>query len=172
VGFRGQSRTRIARRLSAAYATGLLSEDTYLGRLDELLSSAVVDEARIDGDLTLRKPERRHPLRDALRPIGRTCEWLADLIDGTEREPPALLGLDWSGATTELTLGRQPQNDVVLLDPAVSRRHAQLRYRDGRWIIKDLDSRNGSFVNGVRVGRSELRPGDVLTVGDRRLLVD
>jgi len=38
--------------------------------------------------------------------------------------------------------------------------------------LTDLESKNGSFVNGVRVGRSELRPGDVLMVGDRHLLVD
>jgi pSer/pThr/pTyr-binding forkhead associated (FHA) protein len=61
---------------------------------------------------------------------------------------------------------------VTLADPGVSRRHAHLRFRDGRWILQDLESTNGTTVNGVRVGRCELRPGDVIGVGDTRLLVD
>ena len=169
--FGGHSRGRIARRLNAAYARGLLSEDTYLGRLDELLRCEVVDRNRLAGDLNLRRPELSALQRTGeaiTAPFARLCEWLR----GTDAEPPTLLALDWSGATSELTLGRHARNDIVLLDPAVSRRHARLRYRDGRWIIMDLESKNGSFVNDVRVGRSELRPGDVLMVGDRRLLVD
>jgi hypothetical protein len=157
--------------LNTAYAHGLLSEDTYIGRLDELLRADVVDQNRIAGDLNLRRSEPSALQRtgEAITvPFARLGEWLR----GGEPGPPTLLALDWSGATTELTLGRHTRNDIVLLDPAVSRSHAELRYRDGRWIIRDLESKNGSFVNGVRVGRSELRPGDVLMVGDGRLLVD
>ena len=171
VAFAGQSRTRIARRLSAAYGSGLLSEDTYVGRLDELLSASVVDPARLEGDLNLRSAGPNWFQR-AGETLTAGFPRLRDWLGGDNAQPPALLALDWSGATSELTIGRHARNDVILLDAAVSRRHAQLRYRDGRWIIKDLASKNGSFINGVRVGRSELRPGDVLKFGDKLLLVD
>ena len=60
----------------------------------------------------------------------------------------------------------------MLGDLSVSRRHALLRFRDGRWILQDLESTNGTRVNGEPVGRCQLRPGDALQVGDVRLLVD
>ncbi len=85
---------------------------------------------------------------------------------------PTLLVLDWSGAEDELLIGRDEGCDVVLSDLCVSRRHARLRFRDGRWILQDLDSTNGTLVNGVRVGRCQLRAGDVLAVGDEQLAID
>jgi len=48
----------------------------------------------------------------------------------------------------------------------ISRRHAALSYRDGILSVRDLESRNGTWVNGQRVESSQLRPGDVLRVGD------
>jgi pSer/pThr/pTyr-binding forkhead associated (FHA) protein len=86
--------------------------------------------------------------------------------------PATLLALDWSGADSELLVGRHHSCDVRLTGASVSRRHAQLRFRDGHWILQDLDSMNGTRVNGVRVGRCELRPGDAVEVGELRLLVD
>ena len=62
--------------------------------------------------------------------------------------------------------------DVVLDDLSVSRRHARLVFRDGHWVIQDLESTNGTRVNGVRVGRCELHPGDHVDVGDERLRID
>jgi DNA-binding CsgD family transcriptional regulator len=71
-----------------------------------------------------------------------------------------------------LTLGADPANDLALpADPTVSRLHAVLeRYGTG-WCVRDLDSRNGTFVNGQRVWRERpLRPGDELRVGASRLV--
>ena len=45
-------------------------------------------------------------------------------------------------------------------------------FRDGRWILQDLASTNGTTVNGLRVGRCELRPGDRVQLGNHQLLVD
>jgi len=50
-----------------------------------------------------------------------------------------------------MTLGRDASNDVVLVDPAVSRLHAVLERSDDRWVVRDLGSRNGTYVNGVRI---------------------
>ncbi len=63
------------------------------------------------------------------------------------------------------TLGRRLDCDIVLSDPTVSRRHAQLRWRFGRYVLYDLGSSTGSFVNGHPVSEAVLQPGDVLTLG-------
>jgi predicted component of type VI protein secretion system len=85
---------------------------------------------------------------------------------------PRLLALDWGGGQEELLLGRQLSCDVVLGELTVSRRHARLVFRDGHWVIQDLGSTNGTRVNGVRVGRCELHPGDHIDLGDERLRID
>ncbi|MCI0399387.1 MAG: FHA domain-containing protein [Chloroflexi bacterium] len=62
------------------------------------------------------------------------------------------------------TIGRQTDNDIVLDAPAVSRHHAQIRWRYGRFVIYDLGSRGGTMVNDQLVTESVLRPGDVITL--------
>src|SRR5437016_11351744 len=66
-----------------------------------------------------------------------------------------------------LVMGRKhPENDVTLEnDEMVSRRHCRLQLRDGRTVVKDLDSRNGTFVNGASVLEHDLEGGDRLKVG-------
>jgi hypothetical protein len=61
-----------------------------------------------------------------------------------------------------LTLGRRSDNDIVLPAPGVSRRHAQLRWRFGRFVIYDLGSRAGTLVNGEPVNECVLQAGDVI----------
>jgi len=64
------------------------------------------------------------------------------------------------------TLGRSRQCDVVLSDPNVSRRHAEIRPRGGSWVLTDLGSTNGSRVNGREIERPEvLKPGDEVELG-------
>jgi two-component system, NtrC family, response regulator len=70
-----------------------------------------------------------------------------------------------------LTLGSGDDCDVCLFDPCVSRRHCEIAAADGRVVVRDLGSTNGTWVNGVRVPHAELRPGAVLTLGDTRLRV-
>lgn len=63
-------------------------------------------------------------------------------------------------------IGRRPCCDIMLNDSAVSRRHARLDRQDGRYSITDLDSTNGTSVNGARItGKVLLSPGDVITLG-------
>ena len=67
----------------------------------------------------------------------------------------------------EATLGRDPANAVPVVDPSVSRKHCLLRRDpDGRFQIKDLDSRNGTLVNGLAVKEQWLRHGDEIATGD------
>jgi hypothetical protein len=64
------------------------------------------------------------------------------------------------------TLGRGRQCDIVLTDPNVSRKHAEIRPRGGSWVLTDLDSTNGSQLNGRRIDSPEvLRSGDEIELG-------
>ncbi|WP_426175079.1 FHA domain-containing protein [Massilia sp. TWR1-2-2] len=69
----------------------------------------------------------------------------------------------------QTTIGRHPQNDVVIGHQAVSSRHAAVTSIDGMATIEDLDSSNGTFVNGLRIGRKVLSDGDRVTIGDVRI---
>jgi hypothetical protein len=69
-----------------------------------------------------------------------------------------------------LAIGRDPQNDVVLDDRRVSRRHAEIRLRLGRYTLYDLQSTNGTYVNGRRVAEMVLSDGDRLSIGGVELL--
>lgn len=66
-------------------------------------------------------------------------------------------------------IGRGDENDVVLADPSVSRAHARLDASEAGAVVRDLDSTNGTFVNGRRVVTAELRDGDELTFGNTRM---
>ncbi len=66
----------------------------------------------------------------------------------------------------EATVGRDPANVVAVIDPSVSRKHCLLRREDGRFQIKDLESRNGTVVNGLPVKEQWLRHGDEIATGD------
>jgi uncharacterized protein (TIGR02145 family) len=65
-----------------------------------------------------------------------------------------------------ITIGRSSQNEVVLLDPNVSRHHCQIiLHDDGHYSIADFGSTNGTFVNGRRIqGETVLNPGDVVSI--------
>lgn len=64
-----------------------------------------------------------------------------------------------------LRIGRSPENDLQVADGLVSRRHAEIRQEGGQWVAYDLDSMNGTFVNGERISKQVLRPGDTIMVG-------
>lgn len=75
-------------------------------------------------------------------------------------------------AADAVTVGRLPDNTVVIDNPAVSARHARILRDGARFIVEDLDSRNGTFVNDARVTRYTLQHGDVVMVGKHRLVFD
>jgi hypothetical protein len=163
----GTSQKRLARVLNTAYANGLLSQDTFVRRTDQLLGGGVIDPVRLVGDLNFRP--RRAPVAAALAGLLERAVH-AFKPEGTPVYP--LLALDWSGAQSEMLIGRHRGCDLVLSDLSVSRRHVRLVFRDGRWILQDLESTNGTIVNGRHVGRSELRPGDHVALGEAQLTID
>ena len=153
--------------MNAAYANGLLSEETFTYRLDQLLSQRLIDPRRLIGDLSFRRAGgwRSRAAATLRRSLGGAREASAS---GEE----VLLALDWTGATGQLLVGRHHACDIVLDEPTVSRRHAFLVFRDGSWVLQDLESTNGTIVNGTLVGRCVLRPGDQLLLGNAELRID
>jgi hypothetical protein len=73
---------------------------------------------------------------------------------------------------TMATIGRLADNTIVIDSPAVSSHHASVILDGGLLAVEDLQSTNGTFVNGVRVSRKILKHGDVLQVGQHRLVLD
>jgi hypothetical protein len=67
-------------------------------------------------------------------------------------------------------LGRRADNDIVIDSPAVSRQHAQLRWRYGRFVLYDLGSRAGTTVNGAAIIEAALQPGDLIGLSDVTLI--
>jgi FHA domain/zinc-ribbon domain len=100
-----------------------------------------------------------------------------DTLDDLGLQGPALIVRSGGGRSGETftpqhertTIGRSPDCGIFLDDVTVSRKHAVLVERDGRWTIEDQGSLNGTFVNRERVDSAELSDGDELQIGKYRL---
>lgn len=68
------------------------------------------------------------------------------------------------------SLGRHPNNTHQVLDRIVSKEHCHIDFVEGRYVLKDLGSLNGTFVNGERVSEKPLDPGDEITLGSTRII--
>ncbi len=83
-------------------------------------------------------------------------------VSSVDRRPTTVM----RAPARRLRIGRAPDNDLVVPDLSVSREHAELRnIGDGRYEIVDLDSHNGTFVNGQRIGRAAVTGHDIIGIG-------
>jgi hypothetical protein len=72
----------------------------------------------------------------------------------------------------QLIIGRDASNAVAINDAEVSRKHARLTFQGGKYVLEDLGSTNGTFVNGQRlVGPVVLKAGDVVSLGEQIVLM-
>lgn len=71
--------------------------------------------------------------------------------------------------TLEITVGRGPDRDLVIPDSEVSRQHALFRMEGQSFTVADLHTSNGTFVNGTRMSRHQLRPGDIVELGPAKI---
>jgi hypothetical protein len=143
-------RERVARELREGSVDGRISIDTFSERVARVFSAGSRDELdALAADL--HRPGRFRRL----------------LMHFFERPRLPVLGLPAS--EREVVLGRSRECDCVIAEASVSRRHAGLR-RDGtRWVLRDLGSRNGTRVNGVRLlDEAQVAPGDRVSFGDAR----
>jgi hypothetical protein len=154
-----QERERIVGRLRDGFDEERLSLNTYADRLEGAFTAR--SRAQLD-ELVADLPGRR----DAGRALQRVAASLSVVTDR--------IGRAWADARAPrlalparaITVGRSRDCDCVLTDMTVSRRHALIDPRDGRWFVSDLGSANGTLVNGWRiVDEATVRPGDRLTFG-------
>jgi len=76
-------------------------------------------------------------------------------------------GARYELSAAETVIGRNPTTDITLLDEGASREHAIVLYDEeqGHWVIEDLQSTNGTKVNGKRVRAAPLQAGDEVQIG-------
>ncbi len=74
-------------------------------------------------------------------------------------------GLEWPLDRPKFVVGRGRQADLALSEPTMSRSHAALVYSEGRWHVEDLDSTNGTLLNGTRTARAPVGDGDEIQLG-------
>jgi len=136
------------------------------GRIDQVAARAlhIALEANEDavGGHCVKQPEESEVGEDA--PPPRRVAALDILLDG---QPTARISLNAS----RLLIGRHPWNDVRLDHDSVSRHHAMLVREGGRWTVVDLNSTNGIRVNDHVVRQRRLNHGDVVQVGQFRLVL-
>jgi len=136
----------------------------------------LVDNGSLNGTLVGGTEVDEHVLRDGdeIR-IGQTSLLFRQEVqfhigletaEGEVAGPPKVLQLDQD----VITIGRDAANDIVLDNPRVSRRHCEIRREDGQFVIIDLKSTNGTYVNGVRVTKEKLKEGDEVRVADDKFL--
>lgn len=152
-----QLRDRTLDTLARHFAVGNLRAGTLEHRLEAALAASAPHEL---DEVTWDLPALGRSLRERLgfgarrRPCSRIAFKVA---------PETTLPI--GGGPTTWVLGRSRTCDVVLHDPAISRRHALLSTRGGQCSIRDLGSTNGVEVNGEPVQVAVLHAGDVVTLG-------
>jgi hypothetical protein len=156
----------------------LLSNPAFLEELANLLRQASLEGGlRLSGPLVLRvEPgwdlapgEVQVRAQDSLSDLSPTSGLAVppDVISNTALQE-AFLIVDGIRVFTLggviINIGRREDNHLVIDDPRVSRLHAQLRLVRGAYVIFDLDSTGGTFVNGQRIRQYTLRAGDVISL--------
>src|SRR5271166_5038375 len=81
------------------------------------------------------------------------------ILDGTDR------GRSYDELATPVTIGREEGNSVQLNDERISRFHLKIQEDEGKLVLTDLESTNGTKVNGEAVHLTLVRPGDVISMG-------
>ncbi len=99
---------------------------------------------------------------------GLIADHLRSTVDATAAEAWVVDGFGAAHALAAKTgIGRNQDGEIVILATSVSREHAELKHGEGGWNVRDLGSRNGTFVDGTRVaGRVQLPPRALLKIGD------
>lgn len=156
--------------------------------VQELLADGLMAAARESEVLLARDPHitiaadptlRRWQVRVVAWHSGNPLEFTHPMEQQSLRESPqppagAFLIVDGEGhfalERPVINIGRRLDNQLILENPHISRTHAQLRVREGRYVIFDLGSTAGTQVNGRSIKQHTLRAGDVIKIADVRLV--
>ncbi|HEX4364895.1 MAG TPA: FHA domain-containing protein [Solirubrobacteraceae bacterium] len=146
-----RQRESILEQLAGGYARGELSEHTHEARVEAALAAASLRELQaVTWDLPTLRDQAIALLRGTIDGIEVVADgrWLAR--DATH---------------TSWLLGRHEHCDVRFTSQTVSRHHALVTKRGRAWSIVDLEATNGTLVNGARIRRRRLTPGDNVELG-------
>jgi FHA domain/Domain of unknown function (DUF1707) len=167
-----RERRATVRALRGQMSDGRLSELTFVRRLDMALQARRQNELdALVADLPVRRHWRRR-LADLLAaPVERLIPALLRLTTG-QRSAREVVQLSLPPIPGQYVIGRSDEVDMCVDHISVSRRHAVLAYLDGEWVLADLGSRNGTWVNGWRLpGPAPIQVGDLVELGSRRFVV-
>jgi hypothetical protein len=167
---------QVGRKLIAAQAAA--PTDTYLVRVHP------VDYARFAGDRTflearwsamLRESAPNHDTPHAVLHEDPAIVAGSVTIEALVDDRPVVLSLVRPGETIALfdglRIGRNDDNDVVIADGRVSRHHARIVADGGGFAIEDIQSSNGTFVDGAQVQHARLQAGSSIVVGETVLVI-
>lgn len=124
---------------------------------------------RVHADPGLQGTEITVHAQDSLAGLAQTSDLSQDeWLHAGDFPPNAFLIVDGTQTfplrRSVINIGRRSDNHLVVDDPRVSRVHAQLRAVRGRYLLFDLDSTGGTYLNGERIRQAMLSPGDVITL--------
>ena len=119
---------------------------------------------------TVEDGEIRRPASDLPRPPGNFSGKPRLLVSSPDRGPDGSTQRTFDLTAPITILGRGTDCDLRLVDPGVSRHHAELRVEDGEVVLVDLGSTNGTFVNGQPIRRVTLADGTQVTLGRTTLV--
>ncbi len=146
----------------------------YIDALSRELADAAREHARIEGYSFVGPVEVQ--IFEGTRLRAGRFTITAEVREGDGEYPPAELvlhdGTRVAIGPEPVVIGRLPECAVVLADPNVSRRHAEVRRVDDSVVVTDLGSTNGTRVNGIPVREQVLASGDEITVGSTTLVVE
>ncbi len=112
-------------------------------------------EARSDNDRTR--------VRNQTQPVKRIPEKLQASIVILKGHAA---GMEYLITKKYTVIGREKEADIAVKDPHISRKHAAIEYRDGLYLLKDLESTNGTRMSGKLIKQANLRHEDTFSVGD------
>jgi len=84
----------------------------------------------------------------------------------------SMAGRSYDLATERTTVGRVEDNAFQIAEPSVSSRHCEILLQGGNIVVKDLNSTNGTFINGEKISEGVLKPGQTLRLGNVELKLD
>jgi hypothetical protein len=154
-----EDRNRAIGKLRRAYGSGAMSTDTFEARVGQAV--AVRDAGEL-GRLVADCPSPSSGGAETMllrgrRTLRRALDALTSPGPGVLQAPPPASG--------SFALGRGADCNRVFADRTVSRVHAQLRWVNGGWVLSDLGSMNGTWVNGWRISEAWVRDGDRVQLG-------
>jgi hypothetical protein len=134
------------------------AETIMSGTVQDMVVKAI--EAKSSGELDRIRSESR--FYDKTRPINGISDYLITLsVFGGEVE-----SFEYEVASKQLRIGRQPDNDLVLSDSSVSRKHALLIVNKNSVLVRDLGSMNGVKIDGQPLAQGIARDGQIISIGE------